>query len=97
MHGFEKSSKGDEIRVSSKRDKKNLTLIYEDNGKGIEQKHIDKIFDPFFTTKLGQGGSGLGLNIIYNLVIHKLHATIACQNKEQGIIMTIVIPLEELI
>ncbi|WP_354363023.1 ATP-binding protein [Undibacterium sp. GrIS 1.8] len=29
---------------------------------------MDKIFDPFYTTKLGQGGSGLGLNICYNIV-----------------------------
>jgi signal transduction histidine kinase len=29
---------------------------------------MGKIYDPFFTTKLGRGGSGLGLNIVYNIV-----------------------------
>nr|WP_282437212.1 ATP-binding protein [Vibrio amylolyticus] len=39
-----------------------------DNGVGIEQEVLPKVFDPFFTTRLGKGGSGLGLNITYNIV-----------------------------
>jgi two-component system, NtrC family, sensor kinase len=39
-----------------------------DNGHGIAPEHLSRIFDPFFTTRLGQGGSGLGLNIVHNLV-----------------------------
>ena len=39
-----------------------------DDGSGIATEHQKKIFDPFFTTKLGQGGSGLGLHIVYTLV-----------------------------
>ncbi|HEX5841226.1 MAG TPA: ATP-binding protein, partial [Pseudomonas sp.] len=31
-------------------------------------ENLPRIFDPFFTTRLGQGGSGLGLNIVHNLV-----------------------------
>ncbi|MDO8702873.1 MAG: ATP-binding protein [Undibacterium sp.] len=45
-----------------------LKLIVSDNGAGISAANLGRIFDPFFTTKLGQGGSGLGLNIVYNLV-----------------------------
>lgn len=45
-----------------------VTLVVEDNGTGIASDIQGKIFDPFFTTKLGQGGSGLGLHICYNLV-----------------------------
>lgn len=50
-------SSPDEVRIS-----------FSDNGKGIPAQHIQRIFDPFFTTKLGQGGSGLGLSIAYNIV-----------------------------
>ena len=45
-----------------------VEITVADNGIGIPAAHLDKVFDPFFTTKLGKGGSGLGLNIVYNLV-----------------------------
>lgn len=49
-----------------------VVLTVSDDGRGIaaeEQKHI---FDPFFTTRLGQGGSGLGLHIVFSLVVDLL-------------------------
>ncbi|MBE9126992.1 MULTISPECIES: ATP-binding sensor histidine kinase [unclassified Coleofasciculus] len=61
-----------------KQEGEQIILIYSDDGKGIPQEHLSKIFEPFFTTKRGQGGSGLGLHIVYNLVTQKLNATIEC-------------------
>ncbi|MFZ4730684.1 MAG: sensor histidine kinase, partial [Pseudanabaena sp.] len=58
-----------------------LSLQYSDDGKGIPSDNIDKIFDPFYTTKRGQGGSGLGLHIVYNLVTQKLQGTITCESQ----------------
>ncbi|MFH2219686.1 MAG: PAS domain-containing protein [Pseudomonadota bacterium] len=40
----------------------------EDNGHGLEQKHVDRIFEPFFTTRRNDGGTGLGLSVSYGLV-----------------------------
>ncbi len=51
-------------------------LAVSDNGGGIASAHIDKIFDPFFTTRLGQGSSGLGLNVVHNLVANVLGGSI---------------------
>lgn len=51
-------------------------IQYRDNGKGINSEHEKKIFDPFFTTKRGQGGSGLGLHIVYNLITRQLGGTL---------------------
>ena len=45
-----------------------IELTLSDNGHGISPENLPRIFDPFFTTRLGQGGSGLGLNIVHNLV-----------------------------
>lgn len=45
-----------------------VRLRFSDDGLGISEKNLQRIFDPFFTTKLGQGGSGLGLSIAYNIV-----------------------------
>ncbi len=45
-----------------------LLLSVADDGCGIAPEHHKKVYDPFFTTRLGQGGSGLGLNIVHTLV-----------------------------
>ena len=53
-----------------------LGLRISDDGNGIAPAHLSRIFEPFFTTRLGQGGSGLGLHIVYNLVTGPLGGTI---------------------
>ncbi|MGF1696236.1 ATP-binding protein [Vibrio lamellibrachiae] len=49
-------------------DDQTAIIEVKDNGHGIEEANLSKVFDPFFTTRLGEGGSGLGLNIAYNVV-----------------------------
>jgi two-component system NtrC family sensor kinase len=54
------------------------------------------VFEPFFTTKRGQGGSGLGLHIVYNLVTQKLGGQIACESTPGvGTTFTIEIPMKQ--
>jgi signal transduction histidine kinase len=64
-----------------KQEGEQIILEYSDDGKGIPKENLSKIFDPFFTTKRGQGGSGLGLHIVYNLVTQKLNGTIECDSQ----------------
>lgn len=45
-----------------------VQLRFSDDGAGIPAANLGRIFEPFFTTRLGQGGSGLGLHILFNLV-----------------------------
>lgn len=76
IHAFGPNQRGT-IDVSvTKTDDGKICLIYKDDGKGIAPEHLPKIFDPFFTTRMGQGGSGLGLNIVYTLVTGPLGGTI---------------------
>ncbi|MDF1880729.1 PAS domain S-box protein [Sulfurimonas sp. MAG313] len=96
LHAFDKDIENKTIKIRGFIEEEYLHLIYEDNGRGIDKKHIDKIFNPFFTTKLGQGGSGLGLHIVYNLIHHKLQGDIICTNTTPGVKMQIYIPMSEL-
>ena len=73
-HGFEIGEKN-VITISSELTDK-LIIIFKDNGKGISKEDEKKVFDPFFTTKRGQGGSGLGLHIVYNLITQQLKGTL---------------------
>ncbi|MDQ5915557.1 MAG: hypothetical protein QG584_1449 [Pseudomonadota bacterium] len=57
-----------------------LMLTVSDDGNGIPEEHLRRIFDPFFTTKLGKGGSGLGLNIVYNIVTGVLGGRISVRS-----------------
>ncbi|WP_434629930.1 ATP-binding protein [Chromobacterium sp. CV08] len=66
-HGFDGSDSG-AIRIDIVRHGDEITLRYADDGKGIPPEHHDKVFDPFFTTRMGQGGVGLGLALVHNLV-----------------------------
>lgn len=61
-----------------------IRMVYQDNGQGIAAKNLPKVFDPFFTTRLGEGGSGLGLNIVYNLVTGPLAGTISAASPPGG-------------
>jgi len=45
-----------------------VEIRFGDDGVGIATGNLKRVFDPFFTTKLGQGGSGLGMSISYNIV-----------------------------
>ena len=45
-----------------------LVLDFADDGIGIAPDHLPRVFEPFFTTKRGEGGSGLGLHIVFNTV-----------------------------
>jgi Amt family ammonium transporter len=74
-HGFENRQKG-VITIDIATKGEMVEVLYRDTGKGIPEEIRDKIFEPFFTTKRGQGGSGLGLHIVYNLVTQSLNGTI---------------------
>ena len=58
------------------RDSDCAIINYGDDGCGIPHSHLKKVFEPFFTTARAQGGTGLGLHIVYNLVTQKLQGTI---------------------
>ncbi len=66
--------------------------IYND-GPQIPEEIMNKIFDPFFTTKEAGKGTGLGLNISYDIVVNKHGGELLVENCENGgVKFTIKIP-----
>ncbi|WP_285961961.1 ATP-binding protein [Pseudomonas tohonis] len=59
-----------------------VELDYRDNGCGVPAALHERIFEPFFTTRRGTGGTGLGLNIVYNLVTRKLQGRLEFHSEE---------------
>lgn len=69
-------------------------IVVADDGCGIAPEHLNQIFDPFFTTRLGQGGSGLGLHIVYSLVTGPLGGRIEVASPPgRGTTFTIELPM----
>ncbi|WP_146208888.1 ATP-binding protein [Azospirillum sp. TSO22-1] len=70
-----------------------VVLDFADGGRGIPPDVLPKIFDPFYTTTRGTGGSGLGLHIVYNLVVGTLRGSIAAASEPgQGTCFTLSFP-----
>ena len=56
------------IHLSTLADDGYVEIKIRDTGSGIPEEHLSKIFDPFFTTKEVGKGTGLGLNVAYNII-----------------------------
>ncbi|WP_051275590.1 sensor histidine kinase [Aestuariibacter salexigens] len=94
IHGFENIEHGQiDIYVEMIGDNK-LNIVYKDNGVGIPEHLRKRIFDPFVTTKRGQGGSGLGMHLVYNLVTQALNGSISITSEEgAGVEFQIIFPV----
>lgn len=85
--------RGGAIRITIDSNDTRLTIRIRDDGAGISGEHLERVFDPFFTTALGQGGSGLGLHTVYNIVTGVLDGDIAIASAAgQGTTLTIELP-----
>lgn len=72
-----------------------IRIRIRDNGSGIEKKNQTRIFDPFFTTKEVGKGTGLGMNVVYN-IIKKHQGTIELWSEVgKGTEFTIILPVEK--
>ena len=92
VHGFDEGDVGEvTTKVTSEDSWINIECF--NNGKKIPQEVLGKVFEPFFTTKRGKGGTGLGLNIVFNIVTQRLGGTIrAFSDYEHGTRFIVRIP-----
>lgn len=95
LHAFSPESSDATITIGYAIKQDHMVLTYADNGAGMDETIKSRAFDPFITTKRNAGGTGLGLNIVYNLVTQKLRGEIRLESQPmQGTLFTIILPLE---
>lgn len=95
IHGFEGIDSG-KMTINVFLEEGTLHFEYIDNGRGIPEENLDKVCNPFFTTKRNSGGSGLGMNIVFNIVKQNLDGEISIESElEKGIKVKIFVPLTE--
>lgn len=81
VHGFSEGKEAGHIVIDIELERdQSVSILFSDDGAGMEDGVRQRIFEPFFTTRRGQGGSGLGLNIVYNLVVQRLRGKIRCES-----------------
>ncbi|HYD30690.1 MAG TPA: PAS-domain containing protein, partial [Azospirillaceae bacterium] len=81
VHGFEPDVSGALSIKAGEGKPGEIEVRFSDNGKGIPPEYRTRIFDPFFTTRRGRGGSGLGLNIVYNIVTRTLKGRVSMESE----------------
>lgn len=93
QHGFEGRSQGRMSLSARPLGAEGVCITFCDDGIGMVPSTLRRVFDPFFTTKLGQGGSGLGMNIVYNIVREVLGGTVQIESTPgQGTTITLTLP-----
>lgn len=92
LHAFEGMEHG-VVQLRVQADENHVTLICNDNGRGIAPDILEKMFQPFFSTRIGSGGTGLGMSIVDNLVKATLGGTLEVHSVlGQGTTITITLP-----
>lgn len=93
IHAFDHKEQGTMI-ISVTLSDSRCYLRYQDNGAGVPENIKKRIFDPFVTTKRGEGGSGLGMHLVYNLVTQALNGKIQLESSlDHGIDIQIDFPV----
>ncbi|OEG73126.1 hypothetical protein BEL05_06950 [Shewanella colwelliana] len=90
-HAFP-DEQGGQIMVNAEQEGDQAVITVADDGIGITDEIKHHIFEPFFTTRRGEGGSGLGMHIVYNIVT-SLGGTITIPHSPKGLTFVITLPL----
>jgi signal transduction histidine kinase len=92
-HAFADGRSGAISIAAKPRGNDDVEIIFSDNGAGMTPEVQRQAFDPFFTTRRSEGGTGLGLHIVYNLVTQQLGGRMMLDSRlGQGTTFRIIIP-----
>jgi signal transduction histidine kinase len=92
-HAFVDNRSGSISIVARPRGHDDVEIIFADDGAGMTPDVQRQAFDPFFTTRRNEGGTGLGLHIVYNLVTQQLGGRMMLDSRlGQGTTFRIIMP-----
>jgi signal transduction histidine kinase len=92
-HAFADGRSGAITIQARARGSDDVEIIFADNGAGMTPDVQRQAFDPFFTTRRNEGGTGLGLHIVYNLVTQQLGGRMMLESRlGQGTTFRIIMP-----
>src|SRR5690349_16183058 len=92
-HAFADGRAGTISITARPRGADDIEIIFADNGAGMSPDVQRQAFDPFFTTRRNEGGTGLGLHIVYNLVTQQLGGRMMLESRVgQGTTFRIIMP-----
>lgn len=72
-----------------------VCVIISDDGMGMSDDIQEHIYEPFYTTKSEEGGSGLGLSIVYGIVNNHGGHVLVDSARNEGAVFTIYLPVYE--
>ena len=84
-----------EITIQTRATNSHVEIKISDTGCGITEEDLKRIYDPFFTTKPVGKGTGLGLNVSFNIVKKHNGAIHATSEVGRGTTFTIALPLKQ--
>ncbi|WP_261841166.1 sensor histidine kinase [Aliamphritea ceti] len=85
-HGFDAEDINNHILITGfSHDDGTVQIDYSDNGKGLDTESREKIFEPFYTTARNKGGTGLGMSIVFNLIVQSLKGQIELLPGDTGV------------
>jgi two-component system phosphate regulon sensor histidine kinase PhoR len=91
------SDDGSQVRITAAQEKREVTIMFADQGSGIPNKHLPRLFERFYRVDKARsrklGGTGLGLAIVKHIVqAHGGHITVE-SSLGQGSTFTVHLPL----
>ena len=93
-HAFPDGRSG-AITISAKpRGHDDIEIIFADNGVGMTPDVQRQAFDPFFTTRRNEGGTGLGLHIVYNIIADKHRGSIDVESQPGKTTFRVTLPIQ---
>lgn len=82
------------LSIRTKRQGKYANIYITDSGSGIPEDIIEKIFDPFFTTKAIGEGTGIGLELVHQIVTRQHKGMIEVSSKPGETTFHVCIPID---